>query len=58
MSATMKRNKVKTKIFAIQCTEEEYELLHQTAALANKSGSSWGHDVLVSRALHLRWRRA
>ncbi|MDL5351116.1 hypothetical protein [Microbacterium sp. zg-YB36] len=51
-----RRNGVRNKNFSIPCTDEEYELLHQAAAMADQFGAAWGRDILVAAGLRARWR--
>lgn len=46
----------RTKSFNISVTPEEYELLFEAAGSEGVSGSSWGRDILITRALRARWK--
>lgn len=51
-----KRNgAARTKVLQIVLSEEEYETCLQAAAVADKSGSGWARDILISRALASVW---
>lgn len=53
---SQRRNNVRSKNFSIPCTDEEYELLHQAAAMADQFGAAWARDILIAAGLRARWK--